>query len=113
MSNVDKMCLRMLAWCFAPLIIAVPLAVAVSALSDAFTRLGASSPLADVSWEVAVAASIAGAVILLVQAIRIWRWKEGKSDACRNCGCLLGRERDGRWGPYRKCLACRANHVER
>lgn len=42
---------------------------------------------------------------------RLWRAEHGKGLLCE-CGGLLGRERDGRYGPYRKCLAC-SNNVAR
>ena len=41
-------------------------------------------------------------------AYRLWRWDAAEVDTCE-CGGLLGRERVGRWGPYRRCLMCRRN----
>lgn len=39
---------------------------------------------------------------------RLWRWDSRGVDMCE-CGGLLGRERVGRWGPYRPCLMCLRN----
>ena len=46
---------------------------------------------------------------LAVAAYRYWRWGRGDSQNCMRCGGLLGFERSGRWGSYRKCLACGRN----
>lgn len=42
---------------------------------------------------------------------RLWRWQRGKGLHC-DCGGLLGSEIDGRYGPYRRCLACGRNANE-
>jgi len=39
---------------------------------------------------------------------RLWSWDARGADMCE-CGRLLGRERVGRWGPYRRCLMCLRN----
>jgi len=39
---------------------------------------------------------------------RLWRAHNGVGRLC-SCGGILGGEIDGRWGPYRKCLACGRN----
>jgi len=66
--------------------------------------------------ELAAGLTLIGAVLLLATAgavmvavIRYWRWERGDSIDCVRCGGLLGIERSGRWGPYRKCLACGRN----
>lgn len=57
------------------------------------------------SWAPALA--IAASVILgLIATVRLWRWDQGRSRLVCDCGGLLGRERPGRIGAYRKCLAC-------
>jgi hypothetical protein len=113
MSNVDKMCLRMLALCFLPMIFAVPIAMGVSAFDDAFAHMGAPPMSPDLPWLITLVAAAACVVLFAIQGSRILRWKEGKSLSCPNCGCLLGSVQDGRWGSYRKCLGCRTNHSER
>ena len=45
-------------------------------------------------------------------AYRLWRAERGEGVLC-DCGGLLGAEIDGRYGPYRKCLACRRNIARR
>jgi hypothetical protein len=113
MSNVDKMCLRLLVVCFLPMAFAMPIAMGISAFSNAFAQMGAPPPSLDLSWLIPMVAAAVCVVLFAIQATRIWRWKEGKSLSCPTCGCLLGGVREGRWGPYRKCLGCRANHGER
>lgn len=39
---------------------------------------------------------------------RLWQWHRGEGLLC-GCGGLLGPEIDGRYGLYRKCLACGQN----
>ncbi|WP_216840684.1 hypothetical protein [Dyella sp. S184] len=113
MSNVDKMCVRLLAICFLPMIIAVPIAMGISAFYNAFAQIAAPTPSLDLPWLITLVATATCLVLFAIQATRIWRWKEGKSLSCPACGCLLGSVREGRWGPYRKCLGCRTNHSER
>lgn len=43
---------------------------------------------------------------------RLWQWQRGEGLLC-DCGGLLGREIDGRYGLYRQCLACGRNVNER
>lgn len=54
-----------------------------------------------------------GALWMLITSFRLWRWNRGESTDVCECGGLLGRERDGRYGAYRKCLACTRNINER
>lgn len=54
-----------------------------------------------------------GALWMLITSFRLWRWNRGESADVCECGGLLGRERDGRYGAYRKCLACSRNINER
>ncbi len=60
------------------------------------------------------ALAIAASVILgFVATVRLWRWDQGRAPLVCECGGLLGRERPGRFGAYRKCLACSRNVNER
>lgn len=43
---------------------------------------------------------------------RLWRAHHGEGLLCE-CGGLLGHEREGRYGPYRRCLACERNVAQR
>jgi hypothetical protein len=113
MSNVDKMCLRLLAVSFLPLVISVPLSLGTFSLFNAFARMGTPNLFIDLPWLITLGGAAGCVGIFAVQAARIWRWKEGKGPSCPTCGCLLGGVRDGRHGPYRQCLGCRTNHNER
>ena len=104
MSNVDKMCVRLLAICFLPWVIVVPIALCFLTLEDAFAQMGATPSESNLPWLITLIAAVACVVLFAVQATRIWQWKEDKSHSCPICGCLLGHVRDGRWGSYRKCL---------
>lgn len=56
------------------------------------------------------ALAIAVSVIFgLIATVRLWRWDQGSSPLVCECGGLLGRARDGRYGRYRKCQACSRN----
>lgn len=48
----------------------------------------------------------------IVTSARLWAWDAGRAPVCA-CGGLLGRERQGRYGPYRKCMGCGMNHALR
>jgi len=62
----------------------------------------------------APALAIAASVILgLIATLRLWRWDQERSRLVCECGGLLGRERPGRFGAYRKCLACSRNVNEK
>ena len=62
----------------------------------------------------APALAIVVSVILgLIATVRLWRWDQGHSRLVCECGGLLGRERPGRFGAYRKCLSCNRNVNEK
>lgn len=44
--------------------------------------------------------------------VRLYRAMRGLGPLC-DCGGLLGREIDGRYGPYRRCLRCSRNVPQR
>ena len=64
----------------------------------------------DLPFQIAMAGAGVSLAPSLYQALRLWRWTRGKGAVCYVCGCLLGREREGRYGAYRKCLGCGKNH---
>lgn len=39
---------------------------------------------------------------------RLWCWEKGSGDFCNNCGGIT-EYKNGRYGPYQKCLMCRTN----
>lgn len=46
---------------------------------------------------------------LVMFAAPTWRlccWERGEGPMCQRCGGPLGHEIDGRYGRYRRCLAC-------
>lgn len=49
---------------------------------------------------------VAALLWLAWAAIRLARWELGKGPDCHRCGGLLGRDRRGLYGDYRKCLGC-------
>jgi len=67
---------------------------------------------AMVRWLPALAIAVS-VTVALVATLRLWRWDQGRSVLVCECGGLLGRERPGRFGAYRKCLACNRNVNER
>ena len=53
------------------------------------------------------------AVVLgIVASVRLMRWETGDALIC-GCGGLLGTERVGRFGVYRRCVGCGRSHAVR
>ena len=75
--------------------------------SSVFAGIGALAP-----W-VALAGFGAALVMIAAPTWRLWRWERGEGLICHRCGGPLGHEIDGRYGPYRRCLACDGNTSER
>lgn len=113
MSYVDRMCFRMMAPCLMPLVVSIPVAYIVATLLGLSAALGGPASQSDVSFLVSIAGGALSVMLFATQGIRLWRWRLGKTDDCFVCGCLLGREREGRWGLYRKCLGCGKSHSAR
>lgn len=65
----------------------------------------------DLRW---VPIAVLGFGLFLVghAVYRLWRWRRGEGLLC-DCGGLLGRELNGRYGSYRQCFACNRNVNER
>lgn len=87
------------------------LAMMVSMLSDFPVRLGGSPLWPGIGDMVAVGTGIVALIVYVARMWRYWRWTQDMGDVCFVCLCLLGRIRDGRYGPYRKCLGCGKNHA--
>jgi len=86
--------------------------LAAFVLMAAGWNLGTQPMLAGIAgtWDKVVGLAVLAAVGLAAHgAVRLWRWKRGSTLDCPSCGGLLGSERDGRYGPYRRCLACDKN----
>ncbi len=58
-------------------------------------------------------AIVASVIFGLIATVRLWRCDQGSSPLVCECGGLLGRERPGLFGAYRKCLACSRNVNEK
>lgn len=105
---------RMLARLLAPAafvsIMSMILAYAAETLSGAPVALGGRALFPWAGDAIAVAGAGVSFVICAFQLFRYWRWTRDEGDLCYVCSCLLGREREGRFGPYRKCLGCGKNH---
>lgn len=91
---------------------AIALALGAGLVELWLARLPKTPLLADI-WK--VVSFVPPLLLLIAVALlcsagwRYWRWERGEIVGCGRCGGLLGRERNGRWGPYRKCLDCRKN----
>lgn len=75
--------------------------------SPAFAAIGAWAP-----W-VALAGFGVALAMVAAPTWRLWRWERGEGPMCRRCGGPMGHEIDGRYGPYRRCLACSSNTAAR
>lgn len=110
MSYVSRMCARLLMPSVVPLAAALLVALPAKALSDPPASLGGAPAWPNLSAILVALGVGASALYYLVQMIRLLRWRQGRTDTCYVCDCLLGRERQGRWGTYRRCLGCDKNH---
>ncbi|MBD9479848.1 hypothetical protein [Pseudoxanthomonas sp. PXM02] len=50
------------------------------------------------------------ALLGVIASVRLLRWETGDALICL-CGGLLGSERQGRFGVYRKCATCGRSHA--
>jgi hypothetical protein len=110
MSYVSRMCARLLVPSMLPLLASLLVAMVTRTLSNLPASLGGSPVWPDLPGSLVALGAGASALYYLVQLTRLLRWRRGHADSCYVCGCLLGRERQGRWGAYRRCLGCGKNH---
>ncbi|WP_445147304.1 hypothetical protein [Dyella sp. Tek66A03] len=110
MSYVSRMCARLLAPSVLPLLAALLAATIAQTLSDLPAQLGGAPAWPRVPGTLVAIGVGASALYYLIQMVRLLRWRQGRTDSCYVCTCLLGRERQGRWGEYRRCLGCGKNH---
>jgi|GEM_PF-1513081 hypothetical protein len=111
MTYETKMLLRLAAPAVVVLGVGLALATMASTLSDLLKAMGGAPLFDGIGDVIALATAILAGGVYFGQMLRYWRWTEGGGDLCFVCTCLLGRERDGRFGPYRKCLGCGKNHA--
>lgn len=102
---------RMCAPALAVMALDIVVAVVATTVSELPAVLGGRPVWPGLGNTIALTGLGVSLVIYAVQLIRYWRWTEGKGDCCYICTCLLGREREGRYGAYRKCLGCGKNHA--
>lgn len=62
-------------------------------------------PLAPILFNAGLAGMVATGVCLMWALWRYAQWRRGRGLVC-DCTGLLGAEVSGRYGPYRRCLAC-------
>ena len=110
MAYQTKMLLRLAAPAVAVFVMGLVAASSVDAISSLSMVFGGSPASPDSGNTVALGTGVIAFVISAFQIIRYWRWTRGEGDICYVCTCLLGREREGRYGPYRNCLGCGKNH---
>lgn len=105
-----KMLLRLAAPAAVVLVVGLGVAVMVSTLSSVPALLGGPQVFGELGDDLALGAGACALMVYAFQMYRYWRWTRDERDVCFVCACLLGREREGRYGPYRKCLGCGKNH---
>lgn len=110
MSYVSRMCARLLIPSVVPLLASLLVAMVTKTLSDLPVSMGGSPMWPELPGTLVALGVGASALYYLVQFARLLQWRRGHTDSCYVCGCLLGRERQGRWGTYRRCLGCSKNH---
>lgn len=111
MAYPMKMLLRLAAPAGLVLLLGLVLASVAATLSDFPLRLGGQALWPGIGDAIAMAAGGVALVVYLFGMLRYWRWTRDEGDMCFVCSCLHGRVRDGRYGPYRKCLGCGKNHA--
>jgi hypothetical protein len=101
MTHMHWMAFRM----YLPTLACLLLAFASTWLLSGWEQSVYLAPLGDaLRW---VPYGLLGLATLLgvVASVRLMRWESGDALICR-CGGLLGGEREGRFGAYRKCMGC-------
>ena len=111
MAYQMRMLFRLAAPAALVLVGGLALAMMVSMLSDVPVRLGGRPLWPGIGDMVAVGTGIVALIVYVARMWRYWRLTQDMGDVCFVCLCLLGRIRDGRYGPYRKCLGCGKNHA--
>jgi len=105
MDRVTKMSLRVFIPALGAALGSIPLAWVSWRLADSNLLAGLAN-----SWRYAAFATLIASLCLVGYAsFRLWRWSTGQARTCTNCDCLVGRERLGRYGAYRRCLGCGKN----
>jgi hypothetical protein len=108
MTYETKMVLRLAAPAVVVFVAGLGAADSVSSLP---LIMGGKPALPGLGDMVAVGSGLVALVVYVARMFQYWRWTRSEAAMCFVCSCLLGREREGRFGPYRKCLGCGKNHA--
>lgn len=111
MTYETKMFIRLALPSIAVLGLGLVTAACADMLSNAPVAFGGTPLVSGIGNLVALGSGALALVVYGIGMLRYWRWTRDEGDICFVCGCLLGREREGRFGPYRKCLGCGKNHA--
>lgn len=111
MAYQTKMVLRLAAPAVMVFAVGMVMAFSVDTVTSLPVLTNRPPAVPDIGDLVALGSGFTALLIYGFQMFRYWRWTLGEGDVCFVCACLLGRERDGRYGPYRKCLGCGKNHA--
>jgi hypothetical protein len=111
MAYQTKMFLRMCLPAWGIVVSVMLLATVAGALTDLPRALGGQPVWPGLGDALALGGLVLAFATYLAAVWRFRRWERGEGDRCFVCTCLLGREREGRFGPYRKCLGCGKNHA--
>ena len=88
------------------------LACLLLAFASTWGHAAHSDPWGDVLRWMPYALLAVAMLLAAVASLRLMRWETRGVLIC-NCGGLLGTERKGPLGRYRKCAACGRNHALR
>lgn len=93
---------------YLPAAVAILAAFALLELAGMFDQQGMLADLGRMLRWGSAGAMALGGILFVHTSVRLYRADLGKGLLC-DCGGLLGREIDGRYGPYRRCLRCSRN----
>jgi hypothetical protein len=106
MTRMHWMAFRM----YLPTLACLALAFASTWLLSGWGQSAYLVPLSDSLRWLPYALLGLSALLGIVASVRLMRWEIGDALIC-SCGGLLGGEREGRFGSYRKCMGCGRNHA--
>ena len=106
MEKWTWMAIRMLVPCVTTAVAGVAVSTAMPAIlhGSAF----GSALRTPLSW-FALGLFVMASVMLARTIFVFWQWETGRWTRLCPCSGVLGAERRGRWGPYRRCYACGRN----
>lgn len=109
MDRWTWMAIRIYAPAAGVLLLSLMLTVPIASIAKHAIWAGVS----EIAWWATFAGMVVGTGMAAFATFRLWRWERGDASMACDCGGLLGRERNGRYGLYRKCFGCRKNVNER